>query len=120
MNIPETGRLRFRRMADGDLDNIAALLGDPVVTTFLPLAEDPGPGAGLDRLDKRNYAEHGYASEATAACREFARRLGESHLVAIIHPENIASLRVAEKVGLSFELTATDDGGDRSVFGACL
>ncbi|HEY8293967.1 MAG TPA: GNAT family N-acetyltransferase [Micrococcaceae bacterium] len=164
MNIPETDRLRFRQMADGDLDNIAALLGDPVVMTFYPSPKTRDQAQGWIDWNKRNYAEHGrglwivettdgefvgdcgltwqevngtpalevgyhvraglqgrgYASEAAAACREFAHRLGEPHLVAIIHPENIDSQRVAEKIGLSFELTATDDGGERSVFGASL
>jgi RimJ/RimL family protein N-acetyltransferase len=43
----------------------------------------------------------GYATEAAAACRDFARDvLGASELVAIVHPENIASRRVAEKLGM--------------------
>ncbi|MBF4994362.1 GNAT family N-acetyltransferase [Arthrobacter gandavensis] len=44
----------------------------------------------------------GYATEAAAACRDFAREtLLEPRLVAIIHPENAASRRVAEKLGMS-------------------
>lgn len=43
----------------------------------------------------------GYASEAAAACRDFARdELHASQLVAIIHPDNVASRRVAEKIGM--------------------
>lgn len=43
----------------------------------------------------------GYATEAAAACLELARRCGlAERLVAIIHPENSASQRVAEKIGL--------------------
>lgn len=43
----------------------------------------------------------GYATEAAAACRDHARdALGHHELVAIIHPENSASRRVAEKIGL--------------------
>lgn len=43
----------------------------------------------------------GYATEAAAACRDFAREeLKIKKLVAIIHPDNIASRRVAEKVGM--------------------
>lgn len=39
----------------------------------------------------------GYATEAAAACRDFARNILEvAHLVAIIHPDNTASRRVAE------------------------
>lgn len=44
----------------------------------------------------------GLATEAAAACRDYARAvLGEAELVAIIHPENRASERVAEKIGMS-------------------
>lgn len=43
----------------------------------------------------------GYATEAAAACRDFARdALKSPRLVAIIHPENTASRRVAEKLGM--------------------
>jgi len=42
----------------------------------------------------------GYATEAAAAARDFARdRLGARRLTAIIHPANLASQRVAEKAG---------------------
>ena len=43
----------------------------------------------------------GYATEAALACRDLARvELAEHGLVAIVHPENRASQRVAEKIGL--------------------
>ena len=43
----------------------------------------------------------GIASEAAAACRDFAReRIDARELVAIIHPDNRASERVAEKIGM--------------------
>ncbi|MBT2584465.1 GNAT family N-acetyltransferase [Arthrobacter sp. ISL-95] len=43
----------------------------------------------------------GYATEAALACRNFARDvLGVPLLVAIIHPENMASRRVAERLGM--------------------
>jgi RimJ/RimL family protein N-acetyltransferase len=62
----------------------------------------------------------GYATEAAAACRDFARDVVKaSHLVAIIHPDNEASRRVAEKIGLQFE--EHDHGGPiavRSVYGS--
>jgi RimJ/RimL family protein N-acetyltransferase len=64
----------------------------------------------------------GYATEAASACLDFARNvLGASHLVAIIHPDNRASRRVAEKIGLEFE--ENDLGGAidvRSVYGSLL
>ncbi len=64
----------------------------------------------------------GYATEAAAACRDFARDVSAAgHLVAIIHPDNRASRRVAEKIGLEFE--EDDHGGaidERSVYGSRL
>ncbi|MFI0898826.1 GNAT family N-acetyltransferase [Streptomyces sp. NPDC020983] len=49
----------------------------------------------------------GYATEAAAACRDFARDvLDAKRLVAIVRPENLPSQRVAEKIGLPFERTA--------------
>lgn len=43
----------------------------------------------------------GFATEAAAACRDFARdSTGAARLVAIIHPDNDASRRVAEKIGM--------------------
>ncbi|MCS5734117.1 GNAT family N-acetyltransferase [Herbiconiux daphne] len=65
----------------------------------------------------------GYATEAAAACRDLARELELApELVAIIHPQNTASGRVAEKIGMR---RMGDDHGDdhsgvpavRTVFG---
>lgn len=43
----------------------------------------------------------GYATEAATACRDYARDvIGSPELVAIIHPENKASERVAQKLGM--------------------
>lgn len=51
----------------------------------------------------------GFATEAAAACRDFARdAIGAEELVAIIHPENTASRRVAEKIGM---VQVEDDEG---------
>ena len=57
---------------------------------------------------------HGYATEAGRQVAHHAfLDLGIPHLTALIHPLNVASARVAEKVGLSF--TGTVD-----TFGAVL
>ncbi|QHC55045.1 GNAT family N-acetyltransferase [Rathayibacter tanaceti] len=54
---------------------------------------------------------HGYATEAAAACRDLALAHGlAARLVAIIHPDNTASRRVAEKIGLRV-LGEDRDGG---------
>ncbi|QHC58148.1 GNAT family N-acetyltransferase [Rathayibacter sp. VKM Ac-2760] len=53
----------------------------------------------------------GYATEAAAACLELARRNGlANRLVAIVHPENTASRRVAEKIGLRVAGEERDGG----------
>ena len=64
----------------------------------------------------------GYATEAAAACRDFARDVLKAvHLVAIIHPDNTASRRVAQKIGLEFEEDDRAGMNDvRSVYGARL
>jgi RimJ/RimL family protein N-acetyltransferase len=51
------------------------------------------------------------ATEAAAACRDYARDvLKIERLIAIIHPGNTSSQRVAEKLGLAFE-RASDNFG---------
>ncbi|MBG0739358.1 GNAT family N-acetyltransferase [Paeniglutamicibacter antarcticus] len=64
----------------------------------------------------------GYATEAAAACKDFARdELNVPLLVAIIHPDNGASRRVAEKIGMRH--IEDDHGGAitaRAVLGARL
>ena len=58
----------------------------------------------------------GYATEAAAASRDFARDvLGATRLIAIIHPDNRPSQRVAEKIGLRPEKRATVHGGREAV-----
>ncbi len=50
----------------------------------------------------KEYWGQGIGTEAAQACVDFAREdLGVEKLVALIIPENIASVRVAEKLGMS-------------------
>jgi RimJ/RimL family protein N-acetyltransferase len=64
----------------------------------------------------------GYATEAAAASRDFARDvLGATRLIAIIHPDNRPSQRVAEKIGLRPEKRTTVHGGrDAIIYAAAL
>jgi RimJ/RimL family protein N-acetyltransferase len=159
MNPPSpTERLAFRRMDLADLDDLAALLGDPVVMRYYPRVLDRGAargwiawnqdlyereGFGLWVVTLRETGEfvgdcgltpqevdgvtdvevgyhvraelqgHGYATEAAAACHAYARDvLGVPRLIAIIHPDNVPSQRVAEKIGLSHERDTTSRDGD--------
>ena len=58
----------------------------------------------------------GYATEAAAASRDFAQTvLGATRLIAIIHPDNRPSQRVAEKIGLRPEKRAVVHGGRDAV-----
>jgi RimJ/RimL family protein N-acetyltransferase len=53
---------------------------------------------------RRSLQHRGYATEAAAAARDWARDvLRIDRLVAIIDPRNVASQRVAEKIGLEPE-----------------
>jgi RimJ/RimL family protein N-acetyltransferase len=69
---------------------------------------------------RRALQGQGYATDAAEACREFARATrAASHLVAIINPENLASRRVAEKIGLRLE-EELDGERPSVVYGATL
>lgn len=59
------------------------------------------------------WQRRGLASEAAAACRDLARaNIETDELAAIVHPENRASLRVAEKIGM---LPRAAQDGSRTV-----
>lgn len=62
----------------------------------------------------------GYATEAAASVRDAARDAGVEHLVAIIRPANVASQRVATKIGLVLEREVHAHGAPALVFGADL
>jgi RimJ/RimL family protein N-acetyltransferase len=56
----------------------------------------------------------GYATEAASAMRDYAlESLSLRRLIALIDPENAASARVAEKVGMRFEKEVVRPGGAR-------
>lgn len=64
----------------------------------------------------------GYAVEATLAVKEEARGLGLKRLVAIVDPANVGSIRVLEKIGLTFEkmIQLSDDDIELKLFGTTL
>lgn len=56
----------------------------------------------------------GFATEAATACRDYAREhIEATELVAIIHPDNRASERVVEKLGM--HRVADDQGGNTPI-----
>ena len=157
---PDTDRLAFRDMTPGDLDDMAALLGDPDVMTYYPRPKTREEAARWIDWNRRLYRTHGYglwllataggdfagecgltpqvvdgvtelevgyhvlpalqgrgyATEAAAACRDHARTvLGAPRLIAIIHPDNLPSQRVAEKIGLRPEKRSLVHGGREAI-----
>ncbi len=62
----------------------------------------------------------GYAAEAALSVLVAARAAGVEHLIAIIHPDNVASQGVARKIGLDLERETYKNGGPALVFGADL
>ncbi|WP_329571074.1 GNAT family N-acetyltransferase [Kitasatospora sp. NBC_01266] len=152
-----TARLAFRRMTPDDLDDMAALLGDPEVMRYYPRPKDRAEALAWIEWNQRLYRQQGfglwlvtlratgefvgdcgltpqeiegttdlevgyhvradlqgrgYAGEAAAACRDHARdALGAKRLIAIIHPDNTPSQRVAEKTGLGYERAAVHRSG---------
>jgi RimJ/RimL family protein N-acetyltransferase len=118
---PEATRLVFRDMTPDDIDDMAALLGDPDVMTYPQIVD------GVTELEVGYHVmpalqRRGYATEAAAASRDFARSvLGATRLVAIIHPDNRPSQRVAENIGLRPEKRTTVHGGrDVIIYAAAL
>lgn len=52
----------------------------------------------------RAFWNQGYATEAAIACRDHAfGELGREKIISLIAPENLASIRVAEKIGETLE-----------------
>jgi len=52
----------------------------------------------------REFWNHGYATEGALACRDHALgQLGLTRVISLIASENAASIRVAEKIGETFE-----------------
>ena len=62
----------------------------------------------------------GFATEAALRVRDAARDSGVEHLIAIIRPDNVASRRVALKIGLSLEREVERNGGPALIFGGDL
>jgi RimJ/RimL family protein N-acetyltransferase len=59
----------------------------------------------------------GYATEAARAAMALAaRHLPHIPLIAVIHPENTASLRVAERLGMRFDRMTLSDGVPNRVY----
>jgi RimJ/RimL family protein N-acetyltransferase len=78
-----------------------------------------GLGAELVWTLARDTWGRGYATELGEAVRDHAfRELAIPHLIASIHPGNAASIRVAEKIGATFEREHDVNGEQWLIYGS--
>lgn len=78
---------------------------------FPDIAGQPETEIGY-RLIKTQWG-NGYATEAACAIRDYAfNTLKLSRLIAMVDPDNAASIRVAEKIGMRYEKNIMMDGYD--------
>lgn len=67
-------------------------------------------------LNKKFWGQ-GYATEAALACRDYAfDTLGLKRIVAIIYPDNAASINVAKKIGMEFAKKSARDGEEFDIY----
>lgn len=65
----------------------------------------------------REHWNKGYATEAAQACRKYAQNiLGKKRLISLILPKNIASVRVAQKLGAKKEKSVLFTGKEHDVY----
>lgn len=58
------------------------------------------PGFEIGWMLRRSYWGRGYATEAARAALRFAfAELDQPHVISLIHPDNAASIRVAQRLG---------------------
>jgi RimJ/RimL family protein N-acetyltransferase len=82
-----------------------------------PLALEGAPEVEIGWHMKKTSWNQGIATEAARAARDIAfRRFAMLRLVAIIHPDHIASRRVAEKIGMHDERTTVFEGDPAVIY----
>ena len=76
------------------------------------------PGLELGWVIRRSHWDRGYATEASREAIAFAfDNVGADHVISLIQPDNVRSIRVAEKIGERFERILTHDGRDTQIYG---
>lgn len=113
------GHLVVERREDGAfLGEVDLLPWDPATWT-IGFAAEIGPTAEIEigwTLARAHWGR-GYATEAALAVRDWAfGELRLPRLVSVVHPENTASIRVAEKLGGVLEQTITLLGGETLIY----
>jgi len=113
----ERNRARYREHGFGlwalVLKSDATIIGDCGVT--YQCVDD------VDELEigyhlRHAYWKQGYATEAAVACRDYVfETLGRDRVTSWMRPDNVASRRVAERVGMRLEKETTDGAGHPQV-----
>ena len=76
------------------------------------------PGFEIGWTIARESWGRGFATEAATRCLEYAfDTLAQPHVISVIQPGNLASIRVAEKIGESFERSFRLLGNEVSIYG---
>jgi RimJ/RimL family protein N-acetyltransferase len=79
---------------------------------------DGWPGLEVGWILARGAWGRGYATELGQAVRDHAfGELGMAHLISLIHPDNAASIRVAEKIGSKIEGEHDLNGTPHLIYG---
>ena len=75
------------------------------------------PGFEIGWTFARSAWGRGYATESARRALEFGfAELGRDEVISVIHPDNAASIRVAERIGERFKGHASVRGEDRLVY----
>lgn len=76
------------------------------------------PGLEVGWVIRRSCWGQGFAPEAARAAMDFAfTTIGADELISIIRPDNLRSIRVAEKIGETLLRTQVIDGVENCVYG---
>ena len=76
------------------------------------------PGLELGWVIRRARWGQGFATEAATAALEWAwKTITEDHIISLIKPDNLASIRIAQKIGESLERNDVMNGEFVHIFG---
>jgi RimJ/RimL family protein N-acetyltransferase len=76
------------------------------------------PGVEVGWVVEPSAWNRGYATEIGRAVRDYAfHQLGIEHLISVISPDNRASIRVAERIGSTFEREVDMGGTPQAIYG---
>ena len=76
------------------------------------------PGFEIAWTLGRSYWGRGFATEGARTALEYAfTKLGQAHVISLIHPGNTPSIRVAERIGEVYERTIDHFGTQVRVYG---